>query len=679
MKAFNSVIFKLTLCLISGIIFSHSVSVDLRHLFYSILLLFIGLIITYALASKQFKKTIWFGLFVYMTTISLGSLCYSFHDQRNFKTHYLQFLSSERGQYALLKVKIRERLKPSNYHNKYVVDLIKTNNQSAIGKLLLNVTKDSLKPAFNVDDILIVSSELSEINKPLNPHQFDYSAYLKKQHIFHQIFTEHPTILKLSTETHTLLGYASRLRDQINTKLKIHNFKTEELAIINALILGQRQDMTKDMYTSYVNAGAIHILAVSGLHVGIILLLLNFGLKPIEYLKHGKLIKVVIIVMLLWSFAIIAGLSASVTRAVTMFSIVAIAMNWKRPTNIYNTLAISVFILLLFKPMFLFDVGFQMSYLAVLSIVSIQPFLYKLWKPKWKATDYFWQIFTVTIAAQFGVVPISLYYFHQFPGLFFVSNLVIIPFLGLILGLGILVIVLALLNCLPGVLANIYGMIISLMNTIVSWVSGQDTFLLKHISFDIEHVIVSYLFIISLLFLFKKPHFKSLSFFLITILCIQGVWLFSKYKQTDSSFIIFHKSRHSLFGFQDNSELKVYHNFDSITKSKDNVITNYNVGNFTQTTIETHLSSVYQFQNITLLIIDSLGVYNVKSFRPDYVLLRNSPRINLERMIDSIHPKQIIADGSNYKSYIKRWEVTCTKRKLPFHQTGKKGAFILKN
>ena len=143
----------------------------------------------------------------------------------------------------------------------------------------------------------------------------------------------------------------------------------------------------------------MHILAVSGLHVGIVLMLLNLLFKPIEYIKHGKAIKVMIILLILWGFAIVAGLSASVTRAVTMFSVVAIAMHLNRPTNIYNTLAISIFILLSFKPMFLFDVGFQLSYVAVLAIVTIQPLLNKLWKPKWKAFDFLWNIFTVTIAA----------------------------------------------------------------------------------------------------------------------------------------------------------------------------------------------------------------------------------------------------------------------------------------
>jgi len=261
-------------------------------------------------------------------------------------------------------------------------------------------------------------------------------------------------------------------------------------------LLGQRQDISKEIYNSYTKAGAIHILAVSGLHVGIILLLLNFVFKPIEYVKHGKVYKTIILVLILWSFAVIAGLSASVVRAVSMFTIVAIAMNLNRPTNVYNTLAISMFFLLLFKPTFLFDVGFQLSYLAVFAIVIIQPMLYNLWRPKYFLFKFLWGIFTVTIAAQFGIIPVSLFYFHQFPGLFFISNLVIIPFLGTILGFGIIIIGLSLLNILPEFLAAIYGNIIGLMNTFVGWVSNQESFLFKNISFNIEQVFISYLLLI---------------------------------------------------------------------------------------------------------------------------------------------------------------------------------------
>ena len=435
--------------------------------------------------------------------------------------------------------------------------------------------------------------------------------------------------------------------------------------------------MSQAIYNDFVNAGAIHILAVSGLHVGIVLYLLTFLLMPLNRFKHGKMIRATIILILLWCFAIIAGLSPSVTRAVTMFSIIAIAMNIKRPTNIYNTLAISAFFLLLFRPAFLFEVGFQLSYVAVLAIVIIRPLIYELWQPKWKVVNYLWQIFAVTVAAQIGVAPLAIFYFNQFPMLFFISNMAIIPFLGLILGFGIGVIGLALLNILPSFLAEFYGGVISLMNAVVAWVSQQERFLVENISLNLGQTLSTYMLMIAVLVWIKKPHFKKLAFTIVAVLLVQGLFVLQKYENRNSAFLIFHKSRKTMIGQKQGSTLLVSHNLDSASFSKDRVISNFCVGNFIESTHLDSLKSVYSFKNKTLLIIDSIGVYNVKQFKPHYILLRNSPRLNLERMLDSINPKQIIADGSNYKSYIKRWEATCLKRNISFHQTGTMGAFVI--
>ena len=218
--------------------------------------------------------------------------------------------------------------------------------------------------------------------------------------------------------------------------------------------------------------------------------------KPLERLKRGRILKMIVIICLLWCYAIIAGASASIIRAATMFSIVAFGMHLKRPSNIYNTLAISVFFILLFKPLFLFDVGFQLSYLAVIAIVSIQPIIYKIWKPRFWLVDKLWQITTVTIAAQFGVLPISLFYFHQFPGLFFISSFVIIPFLGFILGMGFLIIILGILFFIPQPLAEFYEFLIRSMNNFVAFISNQEIFIFQNISFSIITMILFYLLLI---------------------------------------------------------------------------------------------------------------------------------------------------------------------------------------
>jgi competence protein ComEC len=641
----------------------------------AVLLLILAII--YIVTNKNFIQSIGFGLTTFLVTISVGVLTTSLHNQKNFAYHYTHFTASENSSLKTITFRIREVLKPGNYYDKYIIDILEIDGKHSIGKSLLNIQKDSLQNTLNVDDVFISKTEFKNLIHPLNPHQFDYKDYLKKKYIYHQLFITDDALFPVKSNTTTLLGIANNIRKYVNYKLESYHFEPDQLAIINALLLGQRQDISNEIYSSYTNAGAIHILAVSGLHVGIILIILGLIFKPLERLKHGKLIKTILLVSILWSFALIAGLSASVTRAVTMFSIVAIALNLNRPTNIYNTLAISVFFILLFKPLFLFDVGFQLSYLAVFAIVTIDPLLYRIWKPKYWLTDLFWHTLTITISAQFGIIPISLYYFHQFPSLFFVSNLIIIPGLGIILGFGILIIFLAVLNLLPQFLADFFGYIISLMNSFVVWVSRQEAFLFKDISFNLLDVVASYILIITFVRLLFNKSYLNLKLFLIAILLVQGSLFYNTLNKPSNEFVVFHKSRFSLIGNLAHNKIIISSDFDSVTQANNKIIKDYVVGNSIKTVLIDTLKPIYQLNKKHLLIIDSLGVYNIKSVKPEYILLRQSPKINLNRVIDSLKPKQIIADGSNYKSYIERWESICKKRKLPFHQTSKKGACII--
>ncbi|WP_246124421.1 ComEC/Rec2 family competence protein [Bizionia gelidisalsuginis] len=627
--------------------------------------------IVHFIERKRHKKSFTFGLIVCLTTISFGSLFTNLHNEKRHDTHYLKLATTEQP----ITFRIKSLLKPSLYSEKYIIDILNIGDRTAYGKALLNVAKSDSTSRLDVDNIYTTKTALNPIQNPLNPNQFDYKAYLEKQYIYKQLYTTTPQLFLISTEKHTIYGYADAIRKHINSSLNTYHFSADELSIINALILGQRQDISKDITTHYINAGAIHILAVSGLHVGLILYLLTFLFKPLHRFKNGKLIAGIIIIILLWCFAIIAGLSSSVTRAVTMFSIVAFAMHSKRPTNIYNTLAFSILILVLCKPLILFDVGFQLSYLAVIAIVSIQPLLANLWTPKYYIPKKLWDVFTVTLAAQFGVLPISLFYFHQIPGLFFIANLLIIPFLGVILGLGILVIALASVALLPQFLADFYGGIIGLMNTLMAWISQHDAFLLKGISFSLLQVLSGYLIIVFLIGYFKNSTYKWLRLTFISIVVFYGVLIYSEFESSDSSFTVFHKSRYTILGKKENKALNIASNLDSIDhfRSLESYVTEQRIGS---TRFDT-LQSLYSYNDRYVLLIDSLGVYNITNLNPDYIILINSPKINLNRLLKTLQPKAIIADGSNYKSYVARWKTTCLKTRIPFHSTYEKGAFIM--
>jgi competence protein ComEC len=214
------------------------------------------------------------------------------------------------------------------------------------------------------------------------------------------------------------------------------------------------------------------------------------------------------------------------------------------------------------------------------------------------------------------------------------------------------------------------------MNHVVSWVSQQEEFLIKDISFDLSYVISTYLILLASILAYKTLNFKRIVFLLVSILMLQSVFINTKQNNQSEAFIIFHKSRFTVFGKKENTNLTIWHNLDSNSVKTQKMISDYKIGNFIKSIRYDTISNVYNTRTKRLLIIDSLAVYQV-SFKPDYVLLRHSPKINLKRLIDSLKPELIIADGSNYKSYIKRWKATCIKEKLPFHETYEKGALIL--
>ncbi len=657
---------KLTIFLIIGIIigfyndFMPSVAISIT--------LILVLLLGYFLRKSTRENSGYFGITVLVTTIFIGIIAITQWKPKNHENHYSHLEKSEIG---IIHLKIVEVLKPNHFSNRYTAKVKSIDGTSASGKVILSVSKKSDKKAFFIDQEILTNDSFTAIKPPLNPHQFNYKNYLHKLGIYDQIVIQNQNYTLLKNSTPTSYGVAAQLRSKIIRSLHLANFGKEELSIIQALLLGQKNDISEATYSDYKNAGAVHILALSGLHIGILLLLLQFVLKPLEYLPKGKTIKLITTVLLLWCFAFLAGLSASIIRAVTMFSFVAYALYLNRPSNTYNILALSMFfILLIINPTLLFQVGFQMSYAAVFAIVWLYPILQKFWTPKQFVFKKIWQLLSVSLAAQIGVLPLSLFYFHQFPGLFFISNLIIVPFLGIILGIGILVIILAVFQTLPQFLASFYNAIIALMNTLIGYIAHQEAFIFKNIAFDAVQLILAYLFLIGFAITKFKTTFKNVALVVAVLIGLQGYTLYTKYQsRKKEGVLVMHQTKNTIIANRTGLQLQLFSNSFETTST----INSYMIGERITELTSDSLKNAYTFKGKNLVIIDSLGVYT--STKVHTILLTQSPKLNLERLIDSIRPQQIIFDGSNYSSYIKRWKATCLKRKLPFHYTGEKGAY----
>ena len=620
------------------------------------------------------RKTLFFVFITWITFFLIGMILVYENDATNHTNYFEKHLKNT----SKVILAIDKVLKPGNYHHKYVADVVQLDSKKTTGHVLLNIEKDSTSLLFHTGDLVFLKNKFQDIKSSLNPHQFNYKHYLKKQGINQQVYITHQEILLLDESKVSLLRFIDAFRVKIQKSLRRYHFTDDELAVMNALLLGQRQEISKQLSDNYSKAGAIHILAVSGLHVGVILLILSLILKPLERVNNGKLIKLVLVILSLWFFAILAGLSASVIRAVTMFSAIALGQFFNKRNAVEHSLIFSMFIILLCKPLFLFDVGFQLSYTAVFGIIWIQPVLYQLWKPNFFIVDKGWQLITVSVAAQLGVLPISLFYFHQFPALFFISNLIIIPFLGVILGLGLVVLVLSYMSILPLFLEGFYGDVISILNKVVAFVARQESFLFSEISFSALKMIFSYLLIISGFQLFLKLNTKRCFLFFGSILAFQCVLILEKYTIAQKSeFIVFHKSKNSIIGIRKGSSFELYHSMDSLQISSQKLLINYKVGENITSQNYHKLSNLMYYDKQVVLIIDKDGLYDIKELNNPIVLLRQSPKINLQRLVKKLKPAIIIADGSNYKSYIENWNTTCKNLKTPFWTTYNQGAYVL--
>ena len=667
MKLLAFIPIRLTLLLILGILIGYFFSFNL--LYTLLFTTFLFLLLAFIFFFEKNTKSILFGTIAALTFVSLGIFSYTAAQPKYYSSHYSNHQNTSNELWTL---KIKEVLKPNQFSTRYFALVKSIGNEHVSGTILLTIPKDSVNLNLAIDDEFVTYAKVKPISPPLNPHQFNYKKYLENLGVYHSIRIEHDKLVKIKSSQTTLLGIAARARNHIIKKLDKENFGADELGVIQALLLGQRSDISEETYTNYQKAGAVHILAVSGLHIGILLLVIQFLLSPMKNIPNGRTFILILSVLFLWGFAFIAGLSASIIRATTMFTFVAYALYLNRPSNTFNILALSIlFILLFINPNLLFQVGFQMSYAAVFAILWIFPLLKQLWFPKNKVVRYFWQLLCVSIAAQLGVLPISLFYFHQFPGLFFISNLVIVPALGVILGIGILVIALSLLNWLPTPLVWFYNEIIGLMNSLIAWVAKQESFIFSAISFDFIQLLLSVLVLVMGVELCTKLNYKRIVFFLLSILCFQGWTIYQEYETHNKvQVLVLHQTRKSLIFNKSGDDLSILTDLDN---KPDYLISDYVTAERIDSVRYYSLKNSYSFENELLLIIDSTGIYPKTASHK--ILLTQSPKINLDRLLDSISPKVIIVDGSNYKSYVERWEATCIKNKIPFHYTGEKGAY----
>ena len=677
MKVLDFPLVKITIAFILGVIAWYYLHFSISLISYTLSIFSILFCFSYFWSFKNPKKFLLFGISVYFLSFALGSFTLLSHTENLQKDNYTHCKTAfEKPQSIVLL--LREKLKSNDYSDRYIAHLNSISDKNYKGKIIINVQKDSSKNNLIIGNTIKIQTTLQHNKSSKNPNQFDYGTYLANKQIYAQIYCQKKDILVRTIVQKDIWYYCAKLHSRIISNLEKSNFSKSEMNVALALILGQQQEISQDIIQDYQYSGATHILSVSGLHVGLIMLFITFILKPIPNTKRGSFIKLSSILISLAGFAIISGLSPSVLRSVVMFSFLAIGNHLCRNGNIYHTLLVSILLILLFEPYFLFDVGFQLSYIALFFILWLQPIFKNIYKPKNRIINYVWEALTVSFAAQIGTLPLCLYYFHQFPGLFFVTNIIILPVLSFIMIAGIIVMIIAIFTNPPLFITAIFEKSIYLLNLMIHAVASMESFVIRDISFNSYYLFTFYLFIISSIIWLKKPSYTKIVFVFCTIISVQFSFILTKMKrESEKELIVYNEKKNTLISERTGSEILLYTRDTVIEKnSRNRNLNSYLVGNSIKLKNIKEIKNLLYFKNTKILIIDSSGICP-PNLKPDILILTQTPKINLDRLLENHLPKIIIADGSNSNSTQKSWKKSCFKKNIPFHSTPEKGYYKL--
>ena len=636
------------------------------------------------------------GFIIQLVFIALGAWLTWQKDIRHNNNWYGNYYRD--GNY--LVVRIDEPLIEKNKSFKadgYVESIIENGKTIPCkGKLLLYFSKDSTETNLNYGDRIIIHKNLQRIKNSGNPGAFNYERYAAFQGIFHNVFlkdkdwaiiTDKESFAKnnfkqfIFSAREYVLGV---LRNTINTGNSDGN--RDELGIAQALLIGYTNDLDKDLVQAYSNTGVVHIIAISGMHLALIYVLLVWLFAKIPLVNKSKLLQLVLILSCLWLFSLLTGAAPSVLRAAVMFSCIAIGKNLLKQASIYSSLAASAFLLLCYNPYYLWAVGFQLSYLAVLGIVVFQKPIYNCFYIKNKWVDNVWQLMSVSTAAQLLTFPVCIYYFHQFPNLFLFTNIVAVPLSAIILYAAL---ALAAFSWIPYVgiyLGKLVGGLTWLMNKFILWVNDFSFAVWDKIPATVLTTWLLYATVIGFSAWLISKNKKYLRAALVVLLAFVMLNTYYKWQTANQQkLIVYNVPQHRAIDIVNGNRYQFIG--DSILL-QDGLLQNFHLkpGRINQQLItrSDSLSGVfkygmfYQINNKKVLIIDRPISFDIvhKKIEIDLLVVSKNPKLNIARLTKAFTCKLIVFDASNSLWKIEKWIAECKALDIPFFSIPAQGAYI---
>lgn len=526
---------------------------------------------------------------------------------------------------------------------------------------------DTLKPG----DLIRFESLPQPHRPPLNPYQFDFGSYLTAQGFSASVYIkEKVTFFRDPQAPFMLRPFFEAWRMKAIALFEPHEINKRELGVISALVLGKREFVDEDIRKAFADAGTVHILAVSGLHVGIIYLFISFIFGKIFRGRGMRFVRLFLGLLVLWVYAGITGFSPSVLRAATMFSFIALGKEFSRFGSIYNMLAASATILLLANPFLLVQVGFQLSYLAVLGIVIVHPMVYPAYAAPWLWLDKLWSLLVVSFAAQLATFPLTVHYFHQFPNYFLLSNLLVIPAATVLLYSGIIAILTAWIPVWSDVVFYITGLVAKTLNEAVLLFGKLPSPVSRGLYLNFFEVSVLYL-LAGLAFLaLKDPRRGRLAMALVALCAFTASFGFRKIGSVyDREMIVFHSEGQSAVAVVKGSSAVIhqwntpYAKEKSLYFASDSYFQKKGVRN---TAVESNTNPIV-FEDKLMAVVTSIEELHLWSrIDPDYVLLHGNFKLSQRDSITIPQDIVVIIDGSvpryshaELENRLKELEISC--------------------
>ncbi|TCJ14053.1 ComEC family competence protein [Flaviaesturariibacter flavus] len=555
---------------------------------------------------------------------------------------------------------------------------VATNNgwQPASGGVLLYLRKDSgsMPPRYGQE--LLIDAPLAPVRGSGNPAAFDYTGWALRQGTTHSAFLG-------KTDYHILPGWrGSRFQSAL---LQARAWTIGVLrrylpgggaGMAEALLIGYKDDLDKELVRSYSRTGVVHIIAISGMHLALVYGLL-IGLTAPLRAQRLQWLRMTLVLAGLWSFSFLAGGGPSVLRAAVMFSFLAFGSLIGRKGNAMNTLLLGALVLLLINPFWLWDAGFQLSCTAVAGILLFYRPIYALYTPHNRLLDALWKGSAVTLAAQVLTTPISLYHFHQFPLLFLAANLLAVPLSGLLV---YALLVLLGFSFWPGA-ATLIGKgadaLIALLNQYIAAVERSPVAVWEGISVSPLQVLLLYALIAALAWgplRLQAPAWRTAFACGALFLCLRAYSFWQAGRQ--ARFLVYNIPRHVAMEVHDGRQVA----FRGDASVLAGPLREQHLGPahvaYRLREEATTLPSAFRFGNRSVVVFEE-GREALPASGADVLVVSGKPRMFLPALLQEGRVRQLVLDATVPKRSAARWKADCAQAGVPCHDVREAGAFVL--